>query len=196
MPNERVSMSKLKQLIALQASNLSVRAMARAHGLSVGAVSKYLRAVRTAGIGPTEAETLPENELEQRVFGPAPPGQKAGQTVRPLRGRTDRNRYSDRERSRPPARSPSVMGLRVQSITERDHKSVQNHQIKMAVLIRTRSQVRTRSPACDRPRPAAPHPRPYSAVQRHGRERGSTSPAPDGPPRARPAGTLARAGTC
>lgn len=74
MPNERVSMSKLKQLIALQASNLSVRAMARALGLSIGAVSKYLRAVRTAGIGPEEAEALPESELEQRVFGPAPPG--------------------------------------------------------------------------------------------------------------------------
>jgi len=74
MPNERVSMSKLKQLIALQASNLSVRAMARALGLSVGAVSKYLRAVRAAGIDPTEAERLPESELEQRVFGPALPG--------------------------------------------------------------------------------------------------------------------------
>ena len=73
MPNERVSMSKLKQLIALQASNLSVRAMARALGLSVGAVSKYLRAVRAAGIDPTEAETLPESELEQRVFGPTAP---------------------------------------------------------------------------------------------------------------------------
>ena len=66
MPNERVSMSKLKQLIALQA-------MARGLGLPVGAVSKYLRAVRAAGIGPDEAETLPENEFEQRVFGPAPP---------------------------------------------------------------------------------------------------------------------------
>ena len=50
MPNERISMSKLKQLIGLQASNLSVRAMARALGLSVGAVSKYLRAVRACGI--------------------------------------------------------------------------------------------------------------------------------------------------
>jgi transcriptional regulator with XRE-family HTH domain len=67
-------MSKLKQLIALQASNLSVRAIARALGLSVGAVSKYLRAVRAAGISPSDAETLPENELEQRVFGPSAPG--------------------------------------------------------------------------------------------------------------------------
>jgi transcriptional regulator with XRE-family HTH domain len=74
MPNERVSMSKLKQLIALQASNLSVRATARALGLSVGAVSKYLRAVRAAGIGPAEAESLAESELEARVFGPNPPG--------------------------------------------------------------------------------------------------------------------------
>lgn len=73
MPNERISMSKLKQLIGLQSSNLSVRALARALGLSIGAVSKYLRAVRAAGIGVAEAESLSEVELEQRVFGPALP---------------------------------------------------------------------------------------------------------------------------
>ena len=39
MPNESISMSKLKQLVGLQASNLRVRALARALGLSVGAVS-------------------------------------------------------------------------------------------------------------------------------------------------------------
>jgi predicted transcriptional regulator len=55
MPNERISMSKLKQLIGLQSSNLSVRAIGRALGLSVGAVSKYLRAVRACGIGAAEA---------------------------------------------------------------------------------------------------------------------------------------------
>ena len=58
MPNERISMSKLKQLIGLQTSNLSVRALARALGLSIGAVSKYLRAVRGCGISAAEAETL------------------------------------------------------------------------------------------------------------------------------------------
>jgi predicted transcriptional regulator len=63
MPNERISMSKLKQLIELQSSNLSVRALGRALGLSVGAVSKYLRAVRACGIGSDEAETLAEHEL-------------------------------------------------------------------------------------------------------------------------------------
>src|SRR5947207_15786708 len=82
MPNERVSMSKLKQLIGLQASNLSVRALAGALGLSVGTVSKYLRAVRGCGIGAAEAETLAESELEQRGFGPASPG-KPGPLVRP-----------------------------------------------------------------------------------------------------------------
>lgn len=72
MPNERISMSKLKQLIGLQTSNLSVRALSRALGLSVGAVSKYLRAVRTAGIEAEEADALSEAELERRVFGSAP----------------------------------------------------------------------------------------------------------------------------
>src|SRR5437879_5991174 len=69
MPNERISMSKLKQLIALQTSNLGVRALARALGLSIGAVSKYLRAVRASGIEVAEAETLSEAEVEERVFG-------------------------------------------------------------------------------------------------------------------------------
>ena len=63
MPNERVSMSKLKQLIGLQSSNLSVRALSRALGLSVGAVSKYLRGLRACAIGATEAAALSEAEL-------------------------------------------------------------------------------------------------------------------------------------
>jgi len=96
MPNERISMVKLKQLIALQASNLSVRALARAVGLSVGAVSKYLRAVRSSGIEGAEAETLSEIELERRVFGPAP-AVKPGALVLPdcawIHGELKRHRH-------------------------------------------------------------------------------------------------------
>jgi hypothetical protein len=45
------------------------RNLSRALGLSVGAVSKYLRAPRACGIGAAEAETLSEVDLEHRVFG-------------------------------------------------------------------------------------------------------------------------------
>ena len=96
MPNERISMSKLKQLIGLQGSNLSVRALSRALGLSVGAVSKYLRAVRRCGIEAAEAEALSEPELELRVFGPAP-GAKPGAFVAPdcawIHGELKRHRH-------------------------------------------------------------------------------------------------------
>jgi transposase len=96
MPNERISMSKLKQLIGLQASNLSIRALSRALGLSVGAVSKYLRAVRRSGIGAADAEALSEVELEQRVFGPTVLG-KPGAFVAPdcawIHGELKRHRH-------------------------------------------------------------------------------------------------------
>ena len=96
MPNERISMPKLKQLIGLQGSNLSIRALSRALGLSVGAVSKYLRAVRASGIGALEAEVLSEVELEQRVFG-ATPGLKPGAFVAPdcawIHGELKRHRH-------------------------------------------------------------------------------------------------------
>jgi transposase len=82
MPNERISMSKLKQLIGLQSSNLSVRALSRALGLSVGAVSKYLNALRACGIDAAEAQALSETELESRVFGAAMP-QKPPSKVAP-----------------------------------------------------------------------------------------------------------------
>src|ERR1700736_1502560 len=77
MPNERISMSKLKQLIGLQASNLSVRALGRALGLSVGAVSKYLRVLRACRSDTAEAIKLSEVELERRVFGITAPTRAA-----------------------------------------------------------------------------------------------------------------------
>src|SRR5450755_4394312 len=76
MPNERISMLKLKQLMGLQSSNLRVRALARALGLSVGAVSKYLRAVRSCGIEAAEAKTLGGRTRAAGVRGGA--GGKAG----------------------------------------------------------------------------------------------------------------------
>jgi transposase len=89
-------MLKLKQLIGLQASNLSVRALSRAVGLSIGAVSKYLRAVRACGIEAAEAERLSEAELERRVFGAAPTA-KSGALVAPdcawIHGELKRHRH-------------------------------------------------------------------------------------------------------
>ena len=73
MPNARISMSKLRQLIQLQTSNLSVRELSRALALSVGAVSKYLAAVRAAELTAAAIESLSDAELEARVFGPAVP---------------------------------------------------------------------------------------------------------------------------
>jgi transposase len=89
-------MSKLRQLIGLQASNLSVRALGRALGLSVGAVCKYVHALRERGIDAAEAEKLSETELEQRVFGAAVP-QKPPSKVAPdcswIHGELKRHRH-------------------------------------------------------------------------------------------------------
>ena len=96
MPNERVSMSKLKQLIGLQSSNLSVRTVSRALSLSVGAVSKYLRALRACGIGAAEADILSEAELERRVFGttaPATASTRAAPDCAGIRGELKRHRH-------------------------------------------------------------------------------------------------------
>jgi transposase len=68
MPNLRISVSQLKQLIQLRSNQLTTRAIARALSLSQGAVSKYGRAVLTA-CGTWEAALgLEETELERRVF--------------------------------------------------------------------------------------------------------------------------------
>jgi hypothetical protein len=57
MPNERISMSKLKQLIGLQSSNLGVRALGRALGLSVGAVSKYFARAGSGRLRPKRSRS-------------------------------------------------------------------------------------------------------------------------------------------
>src|ERR1700722_13168072 len=68
MPNPRISVSQLKQLIQLRSNNLSTRDIARALSLSQGAVSKYCRAVLAACDRWEAALALEETELERRVF--------------------------------------------------------------------------------------------------------------------------------
>ena len=96
MPNARISMSKLKQLIQLQSSNLSVRELSRALALSIGAVSKYLTAVRAAGITWEAAQGLDEVELERRVFGvpqPTTPSRFAAVDCGWIHGELKRHRH-------------------------------------------------------------------------------------------------------
>ncbi len=68
MPNPRISVSQLKQLIQLRSNQLTTRAIARALSLSQGAVSQYCRAVLASCLTWDAALALEEAELERRVF--------------------------------------------------------------------------------------------------------------------------------
>lgn len=68
MTNSRLPIARLKQLIQLESSELSTREKARALGVSQGAVWKYQRALRLAGITEQDAQKLDETELERRVW--------------------------------------------------------------------------------------------------------------------------------
>jgi transposase len=72
MPNPRISIAKLKQLIQFESSELTTREICRALNLSQGAVSKYRRAVRIVGIKWEEAQNLGDAELERRVWQARP----------------------------------------------------------------------------------------------------------------------------
>ena len=96
MPNARISMSKLKQIIQLQSSNLSIRELSRALSMSVGAVSKYLAMVRAAGLTWDAAQDLDETALERRIFGepaPAAPGRFAPVDCAWVHGELKRHRH-------------------------------------------------------------------------------------------------------
>lgn len=96
MPNARISMSKLKQIVQLQSSNLSARDLSRALGISIGAVSKYLAAVRAAGLSWEVAQGLDEAALERRIFGdpaPAMPGRFAPVDCAWIHGELKRHRH-------------------------------------------------------------------------------------------------------
>ena len=96
MPNSRISMTNLKRLIELQSSNLTVREMAAALSMSSGAVSKYLTAIRAAGLTAQAAASLSEAELERRVFGektPAAPARFAPVDCGWVHGELKRHRH-------------------------------------------------------------------------------------------------------
>ncbi len=64
MPNERIHMSKFVAADRVADERIEDTARWRAPvGLSIGAVSMYLRAARAAGISAAEAESLPETDV-------------------------------------------------------------------------------------------------------------------------------------
>src|SRR5687768_13432143 len=68
MPNPRISIAKIRQLIQLESSELTTRGLARALGLSQGAVCKYRRTLRLAGVTQEQAQALDDVSLEHRVW--------------------------------------------------------------------------------------------------------------------------------
>lgn len=68
MPNPRISIAKLKQLIQLQSSQLTTREAARALNLSQGAVFKYASVVSAAALSWEEVQNLDDAELERRIW--------------------------------------------------------------------------------------------------------------------------------
>ena len=72
MPNPRISVRRLKELLRLKAAGLSFRQMSAATGLSLGAVSKYLKAADAAGLAWPLPAGLDDTTLERQLAG-APP---------------------------------------------------------------------------------------------------------------------------
>ena len=58
MTNQRISVTKLRQLMQFESSELTMRDIGRALQLSAGAVSKYRCAVRIAGLTWNDAQHL------------------------------------------------------------------------------------------------------------------------------------------
>lgn len=68
MPNPRISIAKLKQIIQFESSELTAREIGRALSLSHGVVSKYRCAVRAAGLTWEASQNLDDTELERRIW--------------------------------------------------------------------------------------------------------------------------------
>ena len=84
MPANRMTMRKIKEVLRLKwACGLSHRQIARATGVSVGAVSQYAAMAKAAGLDWPQADSLNEDTLEQRLFGAQKPANSPGGGVMP-----------------------------------------------------------------------------------------------------------------
>jgi transposase len=84
MPANRMTMRKIKEVLRLKwACGLSHRQIARATGVSVGAVSQYAAMAKAAGLDWPQADSLNEDTLEQRLFGAQKPANSPGGRVTP-----------------------------------------------------------------------------------------------------------------
>jgi transposase len=68
MPTPRITITKLRQLIQFESSDLSTRKIARALGLSQGAVCKYRSALLAAGVTQDRAQALDDVTLESHLW--------------------------------------------------------------------------------------------------------------------------------
>ena len=69
MPNGRLSMRKIKEVLRLKYDcGISEREIARSCSISRSAVAEYVRRARAAGLSWKEASTLAETQLEERLF--------------------------------------------------------------------------------------------------------------------------------
>jgi transposase len=69
MPTKRVSMHKIKEVIRLKSAGLTLRLIADAAKLSLGAVSKYAKAAEEAGLSWPLPADLSDDALSRRLFG-------------------------------------------------------------------------------------------------------------------------------
>ena len=78
MPNKRLTMRKIKEVLRLSRQGLSNRQIGRICGISHNTVSNYLARLDGIGLGWPLPDGLTEADLERRLFPPPPePGRKA-----------------------------------------------------------------------------------------------------------------------
>lgn len=81
MPNQRLSMRKIREVLRLQASGMSNRQIAQSVHLARPTIANYLRRAAQAGLGWPLPPQLTDAAIEQRLFPPAPAAKARDLTV-------------------------------------------------------------------------------------------------------------------